>query len=397
MKLKHLLSVLLAALLLLCVLTPAFAEEPETPGEPETGETEPGGEEPDVPPVGEEPEDPEEPDAPAALSGIAGDVDNDYVVTAADARIALRAAVGLEELTGDAFTVADMDEDNLITAADARVILRLAVGLPAEEPDDPTPPVTPGGPYPEPVDPHETPSQRTLVFNTMLYEHSHRFKGYSALDMERAWGGSSVVGMAYRASTDWCCYYTIKDVFRPVLETMGYTEAQMDKIAPRYHDSDKVQKAIKKGVNMNIPSALIGLKLIETYVPSLLGDYYLCHPEYATTYTFVSYYDDIVTERAYTRSANANSYYPKVGDILFMSNKTSTYVNGLPTVDHTAQITQVYADGTFLCTEGALMYDTPRVTERVYYFDRQMGTWRYEPLAEVITLVIARPNMNVSG
>jgi hypothetical protein len=43
------------------------------------------------------------------------------------------------------------------------------------------------------------------------------------------------------------------------------------------------------------------------------------------------------------------------------------------------------------------MYDTPRVTERVYYFDRQTGTWRYEPLAEVVTLMIARPNMNVSG
>ena len=100
---------------------------------------------------------------------------------------------------------------------------------------------------------------------------------------------------------------------------------------------------------------------------------------------------------AYTRSYNANSYYPKVGDVVFMSNKTSTFVNGLPTIDHTAQITKVYEDGTFLCTEGALMFDTPRVTERVYHFDPATGTYLYAPIKEVVTLMIARPNLNVAG
>ncbi|MBR5411174.1 MAG: alkaline phosphatase [Clostridia bacterium] len=58
-----------------------------------------------------------------------GDVDGDGDVTAADARLALRAAVGLEEFEpGSAeFLSADMDGDGVITAADARQILRIAV------------------------------------------------------------------------------------------------------------------------------------------------------------------------------------------------------------------------------------------------------------------------------
>ncbi len=333
-----------------------------------------------------------------ALAAEKGDADKDGHITAGDARTALRIAVGLETLTEDLLDLLDMDEDLEITAADARIILRLAVGLPADgEPPAPPIPVEPEGPYPTPVDPHETPDQKTRVFNDLLYNHSHRFDGYSAIQMAAAWGGDSIVGAAYRASTDWCCYYTVKDVFRPVLNSMGYSEAQMDKIAPRFHDPVKVKLAIQKGVNIVVPSALISLKLIETYVPSLLADYYLCHPEYAETFTFRTYYDDIVADVAYTRSYNANSYYPKVGDVVFMSNKTSTFVNGLPTIDHTAQITKVYEDGTFLCTEGALMFDTPRVTERVYHFDPATGTYLYAPIKEVVTLMIARPNLNVAG
>ena len=59
----------------------------------------------------------------------AGDVDQDGKVTASDARLALRAAVGLEILADDPLRAADADRDNKITAADARLILRAAVGL----------------------------------------------------------------------------------------------------------------------------------------------------------------------------------------------------------------------------------------------------------------------------
>lgn len=60
-----------------------------------------------------------------------GDVDFDFSVTAADARLALRIAVGLEfaEPYSGVFLAADYDCDDVVTAADARLILRRAVGL----------------------------------------------------------------------------------------------------------------------------------------------------------------------------------------------------------------------------------------------------------------------------
>lgn len=62
-------------------------------------------------------------------STLPGDADLDGSVTAADARIALRASVGLEAVTQLLLHTADMDRDGRITAADARSILRRAVGL----------------------------------------------------------------------------------------------------------------------------------------------------------------------------------------------------------------------------------------------------------------------------
>ena len=50
-------------------------------------------------------------------------------VTTADAREALRAAVGLEDLTAAQKSKADADGDGNVTTADAREILRKATGL----------------------------------------------------------------------------------------------------------------------------------------------------------------------------------------------------------------------------------------------------------------------------
>ena len=60
-----------------------------------------------------------------------GDVNGDGTVDAADARLALRASVGLDPLDGDlfGFPAADIDKDGEITSADARAILRASVGL----------------------------------------------------------------------------------------------------------------------------------------------------------------------------------------------------------------------------------------------------------------------------
>lgn len=57
---------------------------------------------------------------------IKGDADGDGRITAADARLILRAAVGLEEVSLER---GDMDGDGKITAADAREVLRDSVGL----------------------------------------------------------------------------------------------------------------------------------------------------------------------------------------------------------------------------------------------------------------------------
>ena len=62
---------------------------------------------------------------------IPGDVDGDGKVTSADARLALRASVGLEKYKKDSapYIAADVTEDGNITPEDARYILRASVKL----------------------------------------------------------------------------------------------------------------------------------------------------------------------------------------------------------------------------------------------------------------------------
>ncbi len=64
-------------------------------------------------------------------SSLKGDIDGNGKLSAADARLALRASVGLEKYTvgSRTFTAADADGDGRLTAADARLILRAAVKL----------------------------------------------------------------------------------------------------------------------------------------------------------------------------------------------------------------------------------------------------------------------------
>lgn len=62
---------------------------------------------------------------------IFGDVDGNGAVSAADARFALRASVGLENFSPEdaVYLAADVDSNAKITASDARLILRASVGL----------------------------------------------------------------------------------------------------------------------------------------------------------------------------------------------------------------------------------------------------------------------------
>ena len=67
---------------------------------------------------------------PASAAGYAlGDVDNSGKVDTKDARLALRAAVGLDTLSAQVKAVADVTGDGKVETDDARVILRVAVGL----------------------------------------------------------------------------------------------------------------------------------------------------------------------------------------------------------------------------------------------------------------------------
>lgn len=60
---------------------------------------------------------------------VLGDIDQDGVIAAADARLLLRASVGLEEITPIMKKRGDTDNDGNLTALDARKVLRAAVGL----------------------------------------------------------------------------------------------------------------------------------------------------------------------------------------------------------------------------------------------------------------------------
>lgn len=64
-----------------------------------------------------------------AVEFLPGDVNLDGKITAADARLCLRAAARLDELSGTPRYAADYNNDNQIKAADARLILRKAAKL----------------------------------------------------------------------------------------------------------------------------------------------------------------------------------------------------------------------------------------------------------------------------
>ena len=71
----------------------------------------------------------EDSDHPDELVIGLGDVDGDGRVTAADARLILRAAAQLVTLTMEQEFNADVDKDGKVTAIDARIVLRVAAEL----------------------------------------------------------------------------------------------------------------------------------------------------------------------------------------------------------------------------------------------------------------------------
>ena len=62
---------------------------------------------------------------------VPGDVDGDGVITASDARLALRASVAIDSFDKESpqYKAANVDTQDELSAADARLILRASVGL----------------------------------------------------------------------------------------------------------------------------------------------------------------------------------------------------------------------------------------------------------------------------
>ena len=371
-----------------------------------------------------------------------GDVSGDDGVNAEDARIALRIAVGLEAYDENApqTKAADVDGSSGVTASDARLILRAAVGLNVfsqgkdhvhvfeKEVVEPT--CTEGGytllkclfcnestkdEFTAPrhryykfyctvcgqMNPLHQKTAFVNDFERTLYDHSHPlwYKTADQLSNTKGVGSGSLLEYVYHSVGKWCCYYTIHDVFRPALKKAGYSDEKIEQIAPIYYTADKIEKVLRNSTELYVPAAFMGT-VIPMYVPSMLLDYYIYHPEYAKTYIFKEYYDDMVEQRLYQPTANRTEYKPRVGDVVFMSNKLSTYVNGYPTVDHTAQIIMMYDDGSFWCTEGSIIQNSdveqdnkPRVRERVYFFNNESGTYEYFYNPVVVVLAIAQPDL----
>ncbi len=308
-----------------------------------------------------------------------GDVDGDGSIAAADARVALRYSVGLDALSEEQIKLADYDENGSITAADARCIIRVSVGLPADGTEEPVVPE-----YPEPE--VHIPSEKELKFRETVYNISHPLLGQTKPNYPTNF-------------QKWCCYYTIKDVFRPALEQAGYTKAQIDLLAPTKFSADSIAKGLSNLTGTSWPSWLV-ITTLDLMIPSFLADYYIKTPAAAETFFMFDFYDDIIESKVYEHDDEDRALYrPRVGDILFISNKTKTYENGYPTVDHTAQITQVFEDGTFLCTEGSLVYayegdNRARVRERKYRFNDETGTYEYFNNPLVVVLFAAQPKLS---
>ena len=316
---------------------------------------------------------------PVSLAATpSGDVDGDGLVLPADARIALRCSVNLEETTVYRLSEGDLDHDGALTAADARLILRLSVGLPVDGADISDSDV-------EGPDTHY--SSRYELFKTKLYEVAHPQVGtYKTMF---SFG-------ILKQFQKWCCLYTIHDVFRPTLEQCGYPIEQINKLAPNKYTKTQLAKALKGGLGINWPEALIPSD-VEYYVPSLLMNHYYNNPDICDVYHMYDYYDDVVEQRMYYRDErDVTRYTPQIGDVLFMSNKTRTYDNGHPTIDHTAQIIEVYPDGTFMCTEGSIIENAEndgiaKVRERTYHYNPTIGTYEFDYNNVVIVLTAVRP------
>ncbi len=308
-----------------------------------------------------------------------GDIDADGKVTAADARLALRYSVSLDNPDEEQIILADYNEDGSVTAADARIILRVSVGLSEDGPSEPE------------EKPEYVPSEKELLFYEALYNTAHPLLGAHPAAFENE---------LLKNFQKWCCLYTIGYVFRPALESLGYSKADVNRLAPRTFSADSLSKLLSNVLGFSWSDKFV-VDTLPLYIPSLLADYYIKNPDAADVYFLYDFYDDMIENKVYEHSEEDRAnYQPRIGDVLFISNKTRTYENGYPTVDHTAQIIDILDDGTFICTEGSLIDSNDdsgiaKVQERRYMYDDVTGSYCYRDdnyiYRHIVVLYAAQP------
>ena len=335
--------------------------------------------------------------AVVSYASAPGDIDGDGSVTATDARYALRASVGLESLSDAQKILADYDKNGSVEAADARMVLRVSVGLPADDTKPEEKPSKPEEtPEEKPAKPEYKPSEKELIFYQNLYATAHPLLGsYPAI-----YDNSNPLSFLLKNFQKWCCLHTISNVFRPALEKSGYSKEQVDLLAPRTYSRDSLAKLLSNVLGIKWSDKFV-VDSLPLYVPSLLSDYYIKTPDAADVYFLYDFYDDMIEQKVYEHSdEDRENYQPRIGDVLFISNKTRTYENGYPTVDHTAQIIEILPDGTFICTEGSLIDENDptglaRVQERRYMYDEKTGSYCYRDDAyiyrHIVVLYAAQP------
>lgn len=330
-----------------------------------------------------------------------GDMDGDNAVTVTDARLVLRSALGKQSFANAQLVAADYNEDDVIDLKDARLILRHAIGL------------------------DQTKTAKQKQFEKVLYEYSHAMLGSS-----KEYMNYDVTGLL-KNYQKWCTIYTIDDVLRPVLQQLGYTEEAINKLAPHTFKQTHWAKLL---IRNSVPTAYVSTlsyfasQLDNIIPPSILMAYYedLEKEGLCKIYNFVDYFDnDVSAEMKYADEDEVAAYDPQVGDIVYITNKTmlvknkeGNYSNQLI---HTAQITQVYEDGTFMCTEGSIVEPSEgdgiaRVREREYFWckeihtnydaygnkidgvaDLEYSSYMFKYNSTVVVLAIIRPDWTYTG
>ena len=196
--------------------------------------------------------------ASAMKSAFLGDINMDSALDPADARLALRIAIGLDGASTAGKKLADVDSDREVTPADARLILRAAVGLDAafkiqfvftdaelnDGPKEPAPTQpAPTQPYPQvPVDPGKTDPVEVPSGNTVPKPVPSSKSGTFTF-VAYGWGdgvGMPQFGAVSMAKEGYTCEQILKHYFTGVKLVTDYNYPSSTYYLGDYYNTDEL-------------------------------------------------------------------------------------------------------------------------------------------------------------